>query len=459
MDTTVQTPVFSVPETITVHLGAPDQAAENLEVPFAEYIKNVASSEIYPTWPEAAIRANILAQISYALNRVYTEYYPSRGYDFDITSTTQYDQKYIKNRDIYDNISKIVDDIFNDYVVRQGTVNPYFTQYCNGTTVTCDGLSQWGTVELAEQGLVPYEILQRYYGDDINIVFNAPVEGIERSYPGVPLRQGSAGEDVRILQRQLNRISDNYPAIPKVLVDGFFGVETEKAVREFQKIFNLTADGIVGKATWYKVKAIYNGVKGLSELYSEGDRFDEVQRQFPRILQFGDTGEEVRVLQYYLSVIGFFDDLVPIPRLDGIFDQDTKDSVVAFQKEAGLEPDGIVDRETWNRIAQDYADTVAAAAPETLEGSEELYPGRVLTLGMTGEDVEQIQEFLQEAAGRYDFIPPVEVTGTFDEATEAAARAVQAQRGLPVNGAIGPLTWERIVRLARDTVVSQALNI
>ncbi len=458
MDTTVQTPVFSVPETITVHLGAPDQAAENLEVPFAEYIKNVASSEIYPTWPEAAIRANILAQISYALNRVYTEYYPSRGYDFDITSTTQYDQKYIKNRDIYDNISKIVDDIFNDYVVRQGTVNPYFTQYCNGTTVTCDGLSQWGTVELAEQGLVPYEILQRYYGDDINIVFNAPVEGIERSYPGIPLRQGSAGEDVRILQRQLNRISDNYPAIPKVLVDGFFGVETEEAVREFQKIFNLTADGIVGKATWYKVKAIYTGVKGLSELYSEGERFDEVQRQFPRVLQFGDTGEEVRVLQYYLAVIGYFDDRIPMPRLDGIFDQDTKDSVVAFQQEAGLEPDGVVDRETWNRIAQDYAETVASASPETLEGSEELYPGRVLTLGMTGSDVEQIQEFLQDAAERYDFIPPVEVTGTFDEATEAAARAVQAQRGLPVNGAIGPLTWERIVRLAQDGVVSPPLN-
>ena len=162
MPSNIDTPV--VPEYITVHLGLPDQPAENVRVPFAAYIKNVASSEIYPNWPESAIHANILAQISYAMNRIYTEYYRSRGYDFDITSTTQYDQKFILNRDIFENISQIVDDIFNDYVVKQGTVQPYFTQYCNGTTSTCPGLSQWGTVELARQGLVPYEILQHYYG-------------------------------------------------------------------------------------------------------------------------------------------------------------------------------------------------------------------------------------------------------------------------------------------------------
>ena len=170
MPNNIDTPV--VPEYITVHLGLPDQPAENVRVPFVAYIKNVASSEIYPNWPESAIHANILAQISYAMNRIYTEYYRSRGYDFDITSTTQYDQKFILNRDIFENISQIVDHIFNDYVVKQGTVQPYFTQYCNGTTSTCPGLSQWGTVGLARQGLVPYEILQHFYGDDINIVFN-----------------------------------------------------------------------------------------------------------------------------------------------------------------------------------------------------------------------------------------------------------------------------------------------
>ncbi|MBO5670479.1 MAG: spore cortex-lytic protein, partial [Clostridia bacterium] len=167
-----------IPEYITVHLGQPDQPAENVRVRFQDYIKNVASSEVYPNWPESAIRANILAQISYALNRVYTEFYRSRGYDFDITNSTQYDQKFILNRDIFENISQIVDDIFNDYVVKQGTIQPYFTQYCNGTTTTCPGLSHWGTVDLAREGLVPYQILQRYYGDDINIVFNAPVEEV-----------------------------------------------------------------------------------------------------------------------------------------------------------------------------------------------------------------------------------------------------------------------------------------
>ena len=438
-----------IPETITVHLGAPDQAAENVTIPFAEYIKNVASSEIYPTWPEAALRANILAQISFALNRIYTEHYPSQGYDFDITNNTQYDQNFVRNRDIFENISQIVDDIFNDYVVRQGSVEPLFTQYCNGTTSTCDGLSQWGTVDLADQGLIPYEILQYYFGDDINIVFGAPVQGIERSYPGVPLRQGSAGEDVRILQRQLNRISDNYPAIPKLLVDGFFGVETEAAVREFQRIFNLTPDGIVGKATWYKIKKTYNGVKGLSELYSEGISFDEAQRQFSRQLQLGDTGNPVRVAQYYLAIISYFDDQIPQVLIDGNFDENTLNGVQAFQREYGLDPTGVIDRETWNRMMQVYADTIASVPPETLEGSEEIYPGRFLTLGMQGDDVRQLQIFLQEAAARHSFIPSVEATGTFDQATEDAVKAVQDNQGLEGNGAVGPITWNRIVRLAR----------
>lgn len=440
-----------IPETITVHLGTPQQYAENVTVPFVQYIKNVASSEIYPTWPEAAIRANILAQISFALNRIYTEHYPSQGYDFDITNSTQYDQKYIHNRDVFDNISKIVDDIFNNYIVRQGNVQPLFASYCSGTTVTCDGLSQWGTVDLANQGLVPYEILQHYYGDDINIVFNAPVQGIERSYPGIPLRLGSAGEDVRIIQRQLNRISDNYPAIPRLLVDGFFGVETQRAVTTFQQIFNLTADGIVGKATWYKIKNIYNGIKGLSELYSEGISFEEAQRRFTRDLESGDSGTEVRIIQYYLAIISYFDDRIPQVIIDGEYDQNTVDGVMAFQQVYGLEPTGVLDRATWNRIIQAYDDTLASVSPEILEESIEIYPGRYLTLGMTGEDVRQYQQFLQEASTRHSFIPPVAVTGTFDEATEEATRAVQARYNLPGDGAVGPLTWDRVVWLARRT--------
>ena len=278
--------VPTIPETITVHLGLPNQPAENVTVPFPDYIKNVASSEIYPTWPEAAIRANIYAQITYALNRIFNEFYRSQGYDFDITSTTQYDQTYIKGRDIYENISRIVDEIFNNYVVRQGRVDPFFTAYCNGTTTVCDGLSQWETVALAEQGLTPYQILQKFYGQDIGILENVPISANVPSYPGTALRLGDAGNTVKTIQLELNRIADNYPAIPKIEpADGVFDIATENAVREFQRIFNLTPDGIVGKPTWYQLKYIYNGVKRLNELTSEGLTLDEVTRPFPAVLR------------------------------------------------------------------------------------------------------------------------------------------------------------------------------
>ena len=191
-----------------------------MTVPFADYIANVASSEIYPTWPENAIRANVYAQVTFALNRIYTEWYRSRGYPFDITYSTSYDQKFIKNRNIFENVSEIVDDIFNRYVVKQGSQNPYFTEYCNGTTVTCSGLSQWGTVSLANQGKTPYEILQYYYGNDIDIK-TAPILPYVESYPGEPLRPGSRDYEVRLIQQRLNRIARHFPAIPKINpVDG-----------------------------------------------------------------------------------------------------------------------------------------------------------------------------------------------------------------------------------------------
>ena len=213
-----------IPETITVHLGLPNEAAENVTVPFADYIKNVASSEIYPTWPEAAIRANIYAQISYALNRIYTEYYRSRGYDFDITSRTQNDQSYVYGRDIFENISQIVDEIFDSYVSREGSVEPLFTQYCDGVQTTCSGLSQWGTVPLAEAGQTPLQILQNYYGNNVEIVTDVPIASPGETAPNIALRPGTGNDAVRQVQIRLNRIGMNYPAIPKIApVDGYFG--------------------------------------------------------------------------------------------------------------------------------------------------------------------------------------------------------------------------------------------
>lgn len=440
-----------IPAYITVHLGDPDDTtARNVRVPFLDYIKNVASSEIYPTWPENALRANIYAQVTYALNRIYTEWYPSRGYDFDITSTTRYDQKYIENREIFGPVSEIVDSLFNDYVVRQGFVQPLFTQYCNGTTSTCGGLSQWGTVDLAQEGLTPYEILQYYYGDDINLVFNAPTQENIPSYPGIPLRLGSSGEDVRTLKRQLNRIGKNYPGIqPRLELTSFFDVNMEQAVRNFQKIFNLTPDGIVGKGTWYQIKSVFNGVKGLAELESEGLTESEVARVYSNALRPGDSGPQVKVIQYYLSVLAYFDSNLPMPSGSGTLDDKTEKAVREFQAQQGLSVDGIVGRDTWNALLRAYDRTIASIPPEYLSAADEIYPGKFLAPGQSGDEVRALQKFLALAAQNTPEILPVEVTGTYDEQTTAAVRAVQALEELPQNGVTGPLTWNAIVSLVK----------
>ena len=216
-----------IPQNITVHLGTPSSDAENVTVSFSDYVKNVASSEIYPTWDESALRANILAIVSFALNRVYTEFYRSRGYDFDITNSTAYDQFFVNGRSFFSNISQLVDELFNDYLRRPGFVEPLAAKFCNGTTVTCEGLSQWGSENLAQQGYNSVQIIRSYYGN-VEIVNDAPVAGITSSYPGRPLRRGTSGPSVVTTQVMLNRISQSYPAIPKIpSVDGIFGAQTE----------------------------------------------------------------------------------------------------------------------------------------------------------------------------------------------------------------------------------------
>lgn len=434
-----------IPENITVHLGPPGSNAQNVTVNFIDYIKNVASSEIYPTWPENALRANIYAIISFALNRIYTEWYPARGYNFDITNSTQFDQAFVPNREIYDNISTIVDEIFNDYVVRQGTIQPLFTAFCNGTTSQCAGLSQWGTVSLAEQGFTPYRILQNYYGNDINIVENAPVGNSGESYPGVPLEIGDRGNNVQILQIQLNRIRQNYPAIPEISrPNGTFGVDTQDAVRKFQEIFSLPQTGIVDKATWYKIKQYYNGVKSLAELASEGITLEEATIPYTTQLAEGNSGIDVRTLQYYLSIIAYFNsDLQPVP-LNGIFNSATVDAVERFQEFYGLPVTGIVDNDTWNVIDRIYTETVAAL-PKGYEGNNaKLYPGYFLTKGMRGENITDLQTYLNLIGRNIPEIPEVPITGYFGDQTENAVRIFQQLFGIPVSGDVGPVTWYQI---------------
>lgn len=434
-----------VPEFITVHLGKPNAAARNVRVPFAQYIKNVASSEIYPTWPENALRANIYAEITFALNRVYTEHYRSRGYDFDITNSTQFDQYYVEGRDIFENISRVVDDIFNDYVVKQGQIQPYFTQYCAGT---CEGLSQWGTVALANQGYTPYRILQYYYGNDIDIVKNAPIKSNTPTYPGTPLRLGTGGEEVIEIQRELNRIAANYPSIPKISGSrGYFEQTTQNAVRQFQQIFNLESDGIVGKDTWYKIKRIYNGIKGLSELYSEGITISEAERKYERVLKKGSRGPSVKILQYYLCFLSYFNLKLPYVAVDGIFGDETRDAVLAFQSLYGLDVDGIVGIDTWDMIQNAYAGVLTSLPDEYRSYSSLLYPGYIITTGASGKVVEQLQTYLKTIAANNPSIPDVTVDGYYGEETKKAVLAVQKLEGIEQNGQVGVLTWNAIVNL------------
>jgi len=344
-----------VPQQITVHLGAPTASAANVTVSFSDYVKNVASSEIYPTWEESALRANILAIVSFALNRVYTEFYRSRGYDFDITNSTAYDQYFVNGRSFFENISQLVDELFNDFLRRPGFVEPLAAKFCNGTTVTCEGLSQWGSQNLALQGYNSTQILRSYYGN-VEIVNDATIQGITSSYPGTPLRRGSSGPNVVVVQVELNRISQNYPAIPKLAaVDGIYGSRTEASVRVFQQVFGLEADGIVGKATWYALVRIYTAVTALSELRSQGQQFYAISWAYPSALQPGSSGDKVRHLQYMLSVLSAYIPQIPSIAVDGIFGTDTRNAVIAAQRWFGLPETGIVNETTWDRIYDQFS--------------------------------------------------------------------------------------------------------
>lgn len=356
-----------VPQRITVHLGPPDSPAQNVTVNFVDYVKNVASSEIYPTWEESALRANILAIVSFALNRVYTEFYRSRGYNFEITSSTAYDQFFVNGRSFFTNVSRLVDELFDDYLRRPGFVEPLAAKFCNGTTVTCEGLSQWGSQNLARQGYTAPDILRSYYGN-VEIVNNAPVQGITSSYPGTPLRRGYTGPAVVVVQAELNRISQNYPAIPKISpVDGIFGTQTEAAVRKFQEIFNLTVDGIVGRSTWYALVRYYIAVTSMAELRSQGQRFYAISWATTDPIEQGDRGVKVEHVQYMLSVLSSYIPEIPPVTVDGIYGSATRNAVIAAQRRFGLPQTGIVNYDTWTEIYDQFSgiETTSWRDPES----------------------------------------------------------------------------------------------
>lgn len=447
----IRTP--TIPKNIVVHLGKPeDKLASNISVPFPEYIKNVASGEIYPNWPIDAIIANVLAQISFALNRVYNEWYPSRGYNFDITSLPAYDQSFSEDRSFFEKISQIVDEIFNNYIVENTQVQPLFAEYCDGIKTKCKGLSQWGTVKLAKEGKNPLEILKYYYGDNINIIYNAPIEELMESYPGFPLKIGTTGDFVREIKIELNRIGQNYPAITPIIDDStYFTIDTEAAVKSFQKIFSLPITGTVDKATWYKIKYIYNAVKQISDLYSEGISIPEAELVYKTALEYGDTGEDVRNLNYLLTIVSYFNPNIPYYDLIGsTFDTYTRKVVLEFQKNYNLEPTGVVDINTWKVLTEVYLQTLKDIPSKYLMYLNEFYPGEILIKGMTNNNVTNIQRFIYIICKKFRNIPGIVVNGTFDDLTEESVRAIQRQLGLEITGIIGPSTWYHIVELSKE---------
>ena len=401
------------------------------------------------SWPEEALRANIIAQVSLALNRIWTEWYPSRGYSFNITGSPGYDQAYVNGRTVFAVMERLTAELFNTFVQRSGDAEPYFTEYCDGKTVTCPGMKQWGTVDRAREGMNALQILRYYYGNRVQLVTTDNIAAIPSSYPGSPLRRGSTGTNVRILQKQLSRIAKDYPSFGKPAVTGTFDEATENSVKKFQKQFSLTADGVVGRATWNKVSFIYVSVKDLAELTSEGETAEGTQSAggWPgTVLRRGSTGSSVEQVQFWLSDLAQFDSSLVRVTVDGSYGAATVSAVEAFQTLFGLTSDGVVGRSTWNKLKE-----VGLAVANKIVAAN-VAPGQFTTTtraGSSGTAVRAVQYYLRRLAAYYSDVPRVAVDGKFGAATTWAVKAWQSRAGLTVDGVVGRLTFQSLYDAAQ----------
>ena len=397
------------------------------------------------SWPEEALRANIIAQVSLALNRIWTEWYPSRGYSFNITGSPGYDQAYVNGRTVFAVMERLTAELFNTFVQRSGDAEPYFTEYCDGKTVTCPGMKQWGTVDRAREGMNALQILRYYYGNRVQLVTTDNIAAIPSSYPGSPLRRGSTGTNVRILQKQLSRIAKDYPSFGKPAVTGTFDEATENSVKKFQKQFSLTADGVVGRATWNKVSFIYVSVKDLAELTSEGETAEGTQSTggWPgTVLRRGSTGSSVEQVQFWLSDLAQFDSSLMRVTVDGSYGAATERAVRAFQQKQSLTADGVVGQRTWNALYAAWVD-----AQSDLGGTA--WPGTALRRGAAGMEVRLVQFWLRLAADNYSALRTVTVDGKFGAATTRAVKAWQSRAGLTVDGVVGRMTFQSLYDAAQ----------
>lgn len=439
-----------VPNNIVVHLGSPSSNSRNITVPFTSYISNVAASELYPTWPQNALIANIYAIISFTMNRIYNEWYRSKGYNFDITSSPAYDQTYTENRSTYENINNIVQEIFNNYVVKGKGIEPYFTSYCDGRKLICNGLSQWGSVTLANQGKTPLEILKYYYGNDISIKYDAEVGDGTIGYPGYDIELGSFGNPVLAIERDLKRIRNNYPAIPEIPSSpGIYTNDLANAVKKFQEIFNLPVTGVVNKATWYKIKYIYNSVKKLGDLYSEGITEEEATFLYNDKLALGNSGIDVEYIHYFLDALAFLDPDIPRLQTNSIYSENTVTMVKAFQKKYGLPVTGDFTYSDWKVLKEEYEKILSYIPDEYKDYVNELYPNNFLMKGMSGDDIKRYQRLLLKICRFDKSIPGVRVNGIFDDLTDRSVRKLQNDYGFEINGIVGPLLWRKTVELSK----------
>lgn len=444
-------PIISIPTNITVHLGAPEDDAENVTVPFIDYIKNVASSELYPTWPDSSLRANIIAITSVALNRIYTEWYRSRGYNFDITNDTRYDQSYVHNRGIFDSISIIADQIFNYYLARTGQDFPLYARFCDGRISLCDGLQQWGTVELANAGYTFEEILRYYYGENIEIITNAPQTDVQRTYPGSTMALGYSSLNILRMQYYLERIRINYPAIPSISqIDGFFGPQTEAAVKAFQGIFQLPQTGVIDEGTWYRIIRTYTAVTKLAELSTEGLIFNELYGITSGQFLEGDVRPGVDLLQYALNVLSAFYDTVPAVPITSVYDYRTRDAVLQYQKIMGLPQTGIANEATINSMYVTVIGILEAIPPEGVYIPVLRWPGINYSLGHESPGVYVIQEMLSYISLIIPEIPYINPDGIYDETTQRAVTTFQSLNGLDPTGTVNEQTWNLIVSVYRQ---------
>jgi peptidoglycan hydrolase-like protein with peptidoglycan-binding domain len=443
--------LVTIPRHISVHLGAPASKAQNVRVPFVDYIKNVVSNEIYDTWPEAAIEANILCAITFVLNRVYSVWYPEKGYGFDITNNIQYDQCYVYNGFVGGNIARITDNIFNCYIRLQGHTEPYFTSYCKNADADCRGLSQWGTVPLAQSGMDALQILRNFYPPDIEIAETFNFAGISVPYPGYELREGYNNDVVGTIKSWLSRISVNYPNIPPIssLDNNVFDPETREALKEFQRTFDLDASGVVDKATWYRLAQINGVVKKLSDLNDESETVPIDSSPPAYALREGSRGLDVARLQFLLNYFSQFYSSVPQVIENAVFDDRTKTSVLAFQKLVGTTADGVIGPVTWQimyNIYKGIKENVEAPQVMSTELSMRYpYPGFPLRSDSGGSAVMVLQMMLNHLSDYYPQIPKVAEDGYFGSFTQSAVYTFQNIFGLNADGIVGQETWNELV--------------